>query len=802
MRNDEIVDVDVDPRETRRARWRRFRRFAIPIGAVVLIVCAIAGIAVYDYQSNRRGILLLGKGLIRALEHQARGDVTAYLQQADSAVKTAASLPEVLFTKDGRNDMERLGRSFLLNRPQFAMFYVGYPNGDFLMVVGNDDGSADTKFIDHVNDERRVTWKRRDAQGDVVAVENDPDDTYDPRVRPWYQGALTAKGVSWTDAYVFYTSRKPGITVSLPVYGDHGELLAVIGLDIFLDALSKFLADLDVGANGTAMILDGDGRLVAYPDPQRVLTVEDGKPRQTRLPELGDPLLTEVFDRIRVAGEKRAVMEIDGTRQIVSASSLSDVVGRDWLLLLVVPENDFVGFLAANSRQTLSMASVIVALAIGLAGLLAYQGVRSDRSLRMLEDRQRRLEVQGAAFAELTDIARLDPEDDNLLSRITEAAARSLRARRVSVWRLDVSADALVCRDCFDREALGHTAGTRLLRSECSGFFETLLLGENLDIADAEDDPRAVEIYQAYLEPVGCRSLVSVPVATKAGIGGFIWIEDAPTAGERQADLGTFTAVMAAILSAILPAQGRRPWAAEVPAERVAAHRPAAAGGGGGVPQALSADAGRTALLLDDRNRHALAEVRRRGLAEGKLKATVFPHLTVLVVHISDDLAMATQTGADAQQTVIAGIVQAVQEIAGAKQLPYVKIMTDQIVAASGFDGDAAPSAMLMSDVALAVQGRCAEMFAGFGHRPPYALGLDTGPAIGSPVGFEPIAYNLWGEAVRVAATMAATAPPGSIQTTETTYNLVGDDFLLRKRGGFYLERFGEMTTYALRARL
>jgi hypothetical protein len=30
----------------------------------------------------------------------------------------------------------------------------------------------------------------------------------------------------------------------------------------------------------------------------------------------------------------------------------------------------------------------------------------------------------------------------------------------------------------------------------------------------------------------------------------------------------------------------------------------------------------------------------------------------------------------------------------------------------------------------------------------------------------------------------------------------VGDDFLLRKRGGFYLERFGEMTTYALRARL
>jgi adenylate cyclase len=73
---------------------------------------------------------------------------------------------------------------------------------------------------------------------------------------------------------------------------------------------------------------------------------------------------------------------------------------------------------------------------------------------------------------------------------------------------------------------------------------------------------------------------------------------------------------------------------------------------------------------------------------------------------------------------------------------------------------------------------------------------------MGSAIGFGQVAFNVWGEAVRVAATMATAAPFGAVQTTESTYELLRDGFVFRRRGAFYLERLGEMTTYFLRGRL
>jgi class 3 adenylate cyclase len=73
---------------------------------------------------------------------------------------------------------------------------------------------------------------------------------------------------------------------------------------------------------------------------------------------------------------------------------------------------------------------------------------------------------------------------------------------------------------------------------------------------------------------------------------------------------------------------------------------------------------------------------------------------------------------------------------------------------------------------------------------------------IGSAVGFGQTAYNIWGEAVRVASSLAATAQRGTIQASEASYELMQGGFLFRRRSGFYLERVGEMTTYVLRGRL
>jgi adenylate cyclase len=71
-----------------------------------------------------------------------------------------------------------------------------------------------------------------------------------------------------------------------------------------------------------------------------------------------------------------------------------------------------------------------------------------------------------------------------------------------------------------------------------------------------------------------------------------------------------------------------------------------------------------------------------------------------------------------------------------------------------------------------------------------------------SALGSDPRVFNLWGEAVRTAQIMAASAPPGTIQASEAAYLRLRHRFLLRPRGTFYLPAVGTSQTFVLAGQL
>jgi adenylate cyclase len=77
---------------------------------------------------------------------------------------------------------------------------------------------------------------------------------------------------------------------------------------------------------------------------------------------------------------------------------------------------------------------------------------------------------------------------------------------------------------------------------------------------------------------------------------------------------------------------------------------------------------------------------------------------------------------------------------------------------------------------------------------------MDCGTAIGRLLGNDPSFFNLWGEAVRTAQIMAASALPGAIQASEVLRLRQGS--LLRPRGTFYLPTVGAWQTFVLSGRL
>mgnify|MGYP000873752889 CR=1 FL=1 len=368
----------------------------------VLLLLTLAVVGIFSYYQARQAVDDLSTRIVRQTSTLVDERLVTLLRKAESQGKLLTGL-----ITPGMNS----GTSRPLNANSLDMVAA-----DMLAIVkANAEFGSVSLTLDRTGEYAQVTQlansavsiqtsvlvgKNERVRKDYVPFGDSLRETYqvrnwayDPRIEAHYQRCKTELRQIWTPAYVFRNFAEegtPGVTCATPVVLSDGTFIGVLTIDFSLADLSRFLQGITVGQSGYAFLIEqtdtGQAKVIAHPEPDRLLVSDQGRRRLVSLEEFGEPAVTEMLERQPNlgAGGPTQMEEISfllgGTRYLGGFRPVNYVQGPRWVTCVLVPSSDFVG----STRQAVIFILTLAALSLLVGATIAV--VLAQRVARPLQE--------------------------------------------------------------------------------------------------------------------------------------------------------------------------------------------------------------------------------------------------------------------------------------------------------------------------------------------------------------------------------------------------------------------------------
>lgn len=362
-------------------------RVVLVVPFVVQIVVAVGLTGWLSMNSGERAVNQVASHLRREVTNRIHQHLHTYLETPQLVNQlNAEAIQATYIDPNNPAQLEDHFRREVQRFPTLTLVGYGSAQGEFTAVERSTEGTMLRVLRAGEATNGNLHILPINAAGDRVGQTKFRLD-YDPRSRPWYIDARRAGKATWSQIYTDFTDPQLVITASLPLYDASAQLQGVLSTDLLLARMGDFLKTLEISPCGQTFIVDKAGLLVAS-STQDPFVVKAGVVERVRaanlsltplptanqachtpnlIPLTAQELQHQLGDFTRIHGTHQLSFPVNRERQFVQVTEYRDAT-LNWLIVVLVPEQDFMGQIQANQRLTtlLCLGALAGAIAVGL----------------------------------------------------------------------------------------------------------------------------------------------------------------------------------------------------------------------------------------------------------------------------------------------------------------------------------------------------------------------------------------------------------------------------------------------------
>ncbi|TVQ24146.1 MAG: HAMP domain-containing protein, partial [Leptolyngbya sp. DLM2.Bin15] len=385
----------MEPPDLRRLLSNVPLRTVLIVPFVLQILGAVGLVGYLSFRNGQQAVNELAGQLRSEMSARIEGELKGYLESPHGFNRiNSATFAEGQFDMvEGRNAVQ------FLRQVQVSDFiyasYCGDQTGQYLgayRYTPEDNQTTIALSVSNAGSDYNLDFHRIGTTGDKGSLLQ-RFRPYDPRQRPWYGSAVKAERPIWSEVYLDFATGLPTITASEPVYGQNNRLIGVCATDVvLLQELRQFLANLSIGDSGIAFVMDRSGALLSSSTDEPLTTGEGEAMTMLQAVDSSDRLIqattSDLQQRFGSFEEIYSPQQIDfklprdgldlmgGEHLFVEVLPFQDDRGLDWLIVIAVPESDFMSQIYANTRNTVLLSIVALAIATGVGIVTARWVIR------------------------------------------------------------------------------------------------------------------------------------------------------------------------------------------------------------------------------------------------------------------------------------------------------------------------------------------------------------------------------------------------------------------------------------------